>query len=99
MHGKDMVSDMMRWWSSSSCSHELAQLKRMLLVQRANGLWLQSQSTNPFELPEPQKPEPQTQQINYTRTKAGQKDKQQPLRLGLPAHLPRKHRSSNHRPS
>ncbi|MBK9292487.1 MAG: IS66 family transposase [Bacteroidetes bacterium] len=43
-----------------------------------------------FELPEPQKPEPQTQQINYTRTKAGQKNKQQPLRLELPAHLPRK---------
>lgn len=40
-----------------------------------------------FDLEEPKQPEPQTEEVSYTRHK---KEKKQPVRSSLPAHLPRK---------
>ncbi|MBW6489846.1 MAG: transposase, partial [Lentimicrobium sp.] len=69
--------------------HELAQLKRMIFGAKSERFIapLPSQPTL-FELPEEEVIEKPKEEITYTRTKPEAKN--QPLRLELPAHLPRK---------
>jgi transposase len=71
--------------------HELAQLKRMIFGAKSERhIPSDVKQGNLFDLPAIQNPEEQTgkEQISYTRAKQRQKNK--PVRLELPSHLPRK---------
>lgn len=71
--------------------HELAQLKRLIFGAKSERFI----SSNPsqltlFDLPQAEEVQAHTEQISYTRIKSQNKESKQPLRLELPAHLPRK---------
>lgn len=66
---------------------QLAELKRMIFGAKSERFIPQaSNQISLFELPEAE-PEPQKEEITYTRTKS--ENKKQPVRTELPAHLPR----------
>lgn len=69
--------------------HELAQLKRMIFGSKSER-HIPSDPNQPtlFDLPAAEEIKTQKEQISYTRDKAKAKNK--PVRLELPAHLPRK---------
>lgn len=67
----------------------LSELNRLIFGAKSERfIAVDPQQMSLFELPEAEKPQKQTKQISYTRTK--KEDKKQPLRMELPSHLPRK---------
>ena len=69
--------------------HQFAELQRMIFGAKSERYVPQdSNQTSLFELPQQEVVAHQSQEITYTRQKS--EDKKQPLRLELPAHLPRK---------
>jgi transposase len=74
--------------SISMLKHQLAELQRMIFGAKSERYVPQeSNQTSLFELSQEEIIEPKTEDISYTRKK--EQDKKQPLRLELPAHLPR----------
>lgn len=72
----------------SVLKHELAQLKRMIYGAKSERHVPQDPNQGSlFDVPAQEK-EPEKEQVSYTRTKKQAKNK--PVRLELPAHLPRK---------
>lgn len=74
----------------SVLEHQLAELKRLIFGAKSERFISSSELTtgNLFELPVIEPVQKQIEQISYTRNKPD--GKKQPLRLELPAHLPRK---------
>ena len=69
--------------------HELDQLKRLVFgVRSEKRHFIPPNQASLFDLPEETTLEPETETVNYTRTKPS-KDKQKPVRTEIPGHLPR----------
>ncbi len=69
--------------------HQLSELKRMIFGAKSERFVTPAiDQPSLFELPEEQPIEPTTEEITYTRNKP--QEKKQPLRMELPAHLPRR---------
>ena len=69
--------------------HQLAEMKRLIFGSKRERFIsnIDPKQGMLFEFPEAEQPEKQTEQITYTRNKP--EDKKQPLRMEIPAHLPR----------
>jgi len=70
--------------------HEYDTLKRMVFGAKSERFVSTDSSQLPlFGLPAAEKPEPEKETITYTRNKSSNSEKNQPVRLALPADLPR----------
>ena len=71
--------------------HQLAELQRLIFGAKSER-YIAPEPLQPtlFDLPQAQEIEVKTEEITYTYTRGKLENKKQPLRLELPAHLPRK---------
>ena len=70
--------------------HEYDTLKRMVFGAKSERFVPTDSSQLPlFGIPAAEKPEPEKETITYTRNKSSNSEKNQPVRLALPADLPR----------